>query len=101
MTQEPMMSSHPKRFLGAFIEERSGEDFAISQGLDSSAPEAAAFETQSGGIVGMMEELESKLTAEKAQIEAEEMNKQQAHDMIVQSLSSEIKMETDASKMKT
>merc|ERR1719375_2242526 len=101
MTQEPMMSSHSKRFLSAFIEERSGADFAMSEGIDSSAPEAAAFETQSGGIVGMMEELEEKLIAEKAQIEAEEMNKQQAHDMMVQSLSSEIKMQTDAINAKT
>merc|ERR1719160_1571870 len=101
MTQEPMMSSHTKNYLSAFIQERSGTDYAIAEGLDSSAPEAAAFETQSGGIVGMMEELEEKLIAEKAQIEKEEMNKQQAHDMMVQSLSSEIKMQTDAISLKT
>merc|ERR1719160_733182 len=101
MTQEPMMSSHAKRFLGAFIEERSGEDFAISQGLDASAPEAAAFETQSGGIVGLMEELEEKLIAEKTQLEKEEMNKEQAHNMMVASLTAEIKGNTDAANMKT
>merc|ERR1719236_199614 len=49
----------------------------------------------------MMEELEEKLIAEKAQIEKEEMNKQQAHNMMVQSLSSEIKMQTDAIHAKT
>merc|ERR1719355_557008 len=49
----------------------------------------------------MMEELEAKLIAEKAQIEKEEMNKKQAHEMMVQSLSSEIKMQTDAIHAKT
>merc|ERR1719160_558354 len=101
MTQEPMMSSHAKRYLSAFIEERSGSDYAIAEGLDSSAPEAAAFETQSGGIVELMEELEEKLIAEKTQLEKEEMNKEQAHNMMVASLTSEIKGQTDAANMKT
>merc|ERR1719326_330994 len=48
ISQEPMMSSHTKRYISAFVQERSGEDYAIAEGLDSSAPEAAAFETQSG-----------------------------------------------------
>jgi hypothetical protein len=101
MTQDPLMSGHTKRYLGAFIEERSGTDYAIAEGLDSSAPEAAAFETQSGGIVGLMEELEEKLIAEKTQIEKEEMNKEQAHNMMVASLTAEIKGQTDAANMKT
>jgi len=101
MTQEPMMSSHTKRYLSAFIQERSGEDYAVAEGLDSSAPEAAAFETQSGGIVDLMEELEEKLIAEKTQLEKEEMNKEQAHNMMVASLTSEIKGQTDAANMKT
>merc|ERR1719379_1508796 len=99
--KDDLLTPHTKRYLTAFISERSGADFAMSEGLDSSAPEAAAFETQSGGIVGMMEELEKKLVAEKASIEMEEMNKQQAHDQMVASLSSEISMQTDSSKMKT
>merc|ERR1719327_2273766 len=96
-----MMSEHSKRYLSAFIEERSGADFAFAEGLDSSAPEAAAFETQSGGIVDLMEELEEKLIAEKTQLEKEEMNKEQAHNMMVASLTSEIKGQTDAANMKT
>merc|ERR1719456_790976 len=98
---DDLLTPHTRRYLTAFISERSGADFAMSEGLDASAPEAAAFETQSGGIVGMMEELEEKLIAEKATIEKEEMNKQQAHNMMVESLSSEIKMQTDAINMKT
>jgi len=98
---DDLLTPHTKHYLTAFISEHSGEDFAVSEGLDASAPEAAAFETQSGGIVGMMEELEKKLVAEKAAIEMEEMNKQQAHDQMVSSLSSEIKMQTDSSNMKT
>merc|ERR1719379_3374512 len=98
---DDLLTPHTKHFLTAFISERSGADFAMSEGIDSSAPEAAAFETSSGGIVGMMEELEEKLTAEKASIEAEEMNKQQAHDMMVNSLTAEIKMQSDAITMKT
>merc|ERR1719160_1257914 len=101
MTQEPMMSSHAKAMMSAFIEERSGTDYAIAEGLDSSAPEAAAFETQSGGIVELMEELEEKLIAEKTQLEKEEMNKEQAHNMMVASLTSEITGQTDAANMKT
>merc|ERR1719236_290962 len=96
-----MMSSHAKRYLSAFIQERSGEDYAVAEGLDSSAPEAAAFETQSGGIVDLMEELEEKLIAEKTQLEKEEMNREQAHQMMVASLTSEIKGQTDAINMKT
>merc|ERR1719301_492885 len=101
ISQEPMMSSHTKKYISAFVQERSGEDYAIAEGLDSSAPEAAAFETQSGGIVELMEELEEKLIAEKTQLEKEEMNKEQAHNMMVASLTSEIKGQTDAANMKT
>lgn len=50
------------------------------------APEANAYEFQSGGIIDMLKKLKDEFTEKKGQCEKEEMNSQHAHDMLVQDL---------------
>merc|ERR1719335_1956424 len=74
------------KFLTAFLS-TSEEGF-------SAAPEAAIFESQSGGIVDMMKQLQEKLDDEKDNLENEESNAKQSFDMMAQSFTSQIDSQT-------
>jgi predicted nucleic acid-binding Zn-ribbon protein len=63
-------------------------------GLEVTAPEAAVYEGQSGGIIDMMEQLESKLEDEKETLEKEEANARHSADMMQQTLTDKIEQET-------
>merc|ERR1719201_634489 len=91
---EPLLPS-TKQYVTAFLAESSGADQAIADGLEATSPEAAAYESQSGGIVDMMVSLEDKLKDEKNQLEKEESDKSHAHNMMVGSLTNQIKEQTD------
>merc|ERR1719420_657354 len=81
---KPVMK-HAK-FLTAFLS-TSEEGF-------SAAPEAAIFESQSGGIVDMMKQLQDKLDDEKSNLENEESAAQHSFDMLGQSFTSQIDSQT-------
>jgi len=66
-----------------------------------SQPEPAAFESQSGGIVDMMKDLEDKLVSEKGDLETEEMQAQHSYDMLAQGLDQQIKKASEESDEKT
>jgi len=91
-----------KQYVTAFLSESSGADqaFADGEGLEVTAPEAAAYESQSGGIVDMMVSLEDKLQDEKSQLEKEESDKSHAHNMMVGSLTNQIKEQSDTRNKK-
>jgi len=69
--------------------------------LSVSAPEAAAYEFQSGGIVTMLEKLEDKFKAELDGFEKEELNAKHSYMMLVQELVNQIEQATDESALKT
>lgn len=48
------------------------------------APAVAAYESQSGGILSMLEGLEKKFSAELAEVEEDETNRQHNYDMLLQ-----------------
>ena len=55
-----------------------------------SAPEANAYESQSGGIVEILNKLLDKFIEERTQLEKEEMNVKHAYDMLMQDVKAQI-----------
>merc|ERR1719399_499445 len=68
-------------FLGVM-----GKDFMGEMGPDYEAPEANAYEFQSGGIVEMLKKLRDEFRTKLADCQKEEMNSKHAYDMVVQDL---------------
>merc|ERR1719254_220210 len=54
--------------------------------MDYAAPEANAYEFQSGGIVEMLKKLKDQFREKLADCQKEEMNSKHAYDMVVQDL---------------
>merc|ERR1740130_1179831 len=64
-----------------------GSDFMKSMGPeDYEAPEANAYENQSGGIVSMLKRLKDEFRGKLGECQKEEMNSKHAYDMIVTDL---------------
>merc|ERR1719379_237486 len=62
----------------------AGDD--LSEFQSSAAPEARAYEGQSGGIIDMMAKLKKEFVAKKGQCEKEELNSQNAYAMVMADL---------------
>jgi hypothetical protein len=58
--------------------------------LEVSAPEANAYEFQSGGVVEMLEKLNDEFSTKKTELEKEELGAQQAFEQIMQQLADNI-----------
>merc|ERR1719217_1264868 len=79
-----------------------GSDFMKSMGPeDYAAPEANAYEFQSGGIVSMLKKLKDEFRSKLAECQKEEMNSKHAYDMIVTDLVDSIENSNDAIAEKT
>merc|ERR1719158_849434 len=72
-----------------------GGDFMKSMD-DSQAPEANAYEFQSGGIVDMLKKLKDEFRGKLGQCQKEEMNSKHAYDMIVTDLVDSIENSNDS-----
>merc|ERR1719171_3039785 len=68
---------------------------------DEAAPEANAYEFQSGGIVDMLKKLKDEFRGKLAECQKEEMNSKHAYDMIVTDLVDSIENSNDAIAEKT
>lgn len=66
--------------------------------LGRSAPEANAYEFQSGGVVEMLQTLEDQFVKEKRDLEKEEAEKKHASQMLVQTLNDQIENASSNSK---
>merc|ERR1719487_1485531 len=64
--------------------------------MDREAPEANAYEFQSGGIIDMLKGLKDKFRKELGDLEKEEMNSKHAFNMMVQDLTDSIERGTKA-----
>merc|ERR1719240_883396 len=71
-----------------------GSDF-MKDMSDDAAPEANAYEFQSGGIVEMLKKLKDEFRAKLAECQKEEMNSKHAYDMIVADLVDTIENSND------
>jgi len=90
VSSRSLIPDEAKRTIDAFLAEDPAEGLAVS------APEANAYESQSGGVIEMLEKLLDKFIAERTTLEKEEMNSKHAYDMLMQDLNSQIKQdETD------
>merc|ERR1719199_1187903 len=70
-----------KKALTAFLQQ---------DGIDYEAPEANAYEFQSGGVIEMLEKLNDDFSTKKRDLEKEELGAQQAFEQIYQQLSDDI-----------
>merc|ERR550514_533117 len=87
-----------KRTIMAFL---SSNDRQEPDPLSVTAPEAAAYEFQSGGVVEMLEKLDGKFGAELHELEKKMIVSGQEFTMQIQELINQIEQATDESELKT
>merc|ERR1719355_23650 len=75
------------RVLGAFLEMSAALE---KRQTPYGAPEVAAYEFQSGGVVDMLKKLKSKFAKELNELETEEANRAHAYDLEMLHLSNSI-----------
>jgi len=97
-----MTLKHTKTTLLSFLAESESSERMLAQdvGLEVTAPEAAVYEGQSGGIIDMMEQLSAKLEDEKETLEKEEANARHSANMMLQSLTDKIEQDMATRKSK-
>jgi prefoldin subunit 5 len=83
-----------KRVVEAFLQQ-SQDPLAVS------APEANAYEFQSGGVVDMLEKLQDKFRDERSSLEREEMDAKHAFEQMAQDLTDEVERATAEKGRKT
>jgi uncharacterized protein YoxC len=86
-----------KRTIASFLATDAEVIENLAQPMDPlavSAPQANAFDFQSGGVVEMLEKLEDKFKDERNELEKAEMEAKHAHEMVVQDLDGQIKAAT-------
>jgi len=90
LAQSPSLTTSAQQTLAAFVE----MDTEDSQGqlLQTliKAPEANAYEFQSGGILDVLKQLRDEFSEKKAEGEKEEMNSRHAFEMLTQDLTDSI-----------
>jgi len=79
-----LVPSETKGALSAFLQQ--GEDPASTY----SAPEANAYESQSGGVIDMLEKLKKQFKDQKLGLEEDEMTAQHGYESIMQELTDNI-----------
>merc|ERR1719161_1487489 len=75
-----------KRIIESFL---ATDQEVLQPGLSVSAPQANAYEFQSGGVVEMLEKLKDKFADEKHELEKAELNGKHAYEMAAEKESSE------------
>merc|ERR1719473_569216 len=90
---------HAKKVLLSFLQ---GHHNRLETDLmEMGAPEAKKFESQSGGILQMVEEMGEKMEDKREEVEKDEMNKKHAYDMMARDLTDQIENNEKASAKKT
>merc|ERR1719217_446008 len=82
VTSLRLIPSETKGALASFLQQDPAATY--------SAPEANAYEFQSGGIVDMLEKLEKQFKKQKLDLEDEELNAQHGYEAIMQELTDNI-----------
>merc|ERR1719393_996083 len=83
-----LIPQNAKDTIDAFLQQDPEETLAMS------APEANAYENQSGGVIEMLDKLLDKFIEERTQLEKEEMNAKHAYTMVKQDLEASIEQAT-------
>jgi small-conductance mechanosensitive channel len=90
LTSLKLIPAEAKASIDAFIQ----QDEEDLDSLAVAAPEANAFESQSGGVIEMLSKLLDKFVEERTTLEKEEMNSKHAYDMLMQDLKAQIAQAT-------
>jgi len=91
-----------KSIVAAFAEMLDNDKDDGNGGLDYAAPEANAYEFQSGGVINLLKKLLDEFRGKLAERQKEEMNSKHAYDMVVQDLTDSVAAaEKDISEKKT
>jgi len=86
-----MVPAKAKAVLEAFLQETA----------QSGAPEANAYESQSGGVIDMLEKLKMKFQDQRLVLEKEEMSAKGAYQVLNQQLTDDVKADKKAVDAKT
>jgi len=88
----PKIPAHAKQVITAFLQQGGEPMSALMQDAQEmvAAPEAAAFEGSSGGIVQMISDLEAKFNDERDDLEKKEADERHSFDMMAQELTDSI-----------
>jgi hypothetical protein len=73
----------------------------VSNPLDVQNPAAHAYESQSGGVIQMLEDLRVRFRGEKTDLEKEEMSNRAAYQAIMQRLTDQIELAEQETSQKT
>jgi len=73
-----------KKALSAFLQQNQPEELSVE------APEANAYEFQSGGVIEMLEKLKVEFMSKKTELDKEELNAQHAYEQIMQMLNDSV-----------
>merc|ERR1719359_1488431 len=87
LVQASGIKSSDKTTLTALVQQAQGEDDDF---LARSAPDAKAYESQSGGILDTLEDMKEKAVAMRNDGQKAEMNAKHAYEMLAQSLKNSI-----------
>jgi hypothetical protein len=82
----PMAS---KKALAAFLQQDPYKE-NMNPLLDYQAPEAGAYEFQSGGVLDMLEKLLVKFSTQRTQLQKDDLGNQQAYEQMMQQLADNI-----------
>jgi chromosome segregation ATPase len=95
VSSKSLLSSKTKALLDSLLRKWDAKAALLQDGVaflseDASAPEAHTFESQSGGVLAMVEDLGEKFEGERNELEKREMNEKSANDMMVADLTDQI-----------
>lgn len=85
LSQSPAMPERVRRTIAVLMEAQGPDDF-----LNRHAPEAAAYEFQSGSIIDVLKKLRDDFVQKKGEAEKENMNSEHAAQMMSQDLHDQI-----------
>merc|ERR1719191_2334631 len=96
IVESAMLTGQQKKRLRSFLQEHQkdkdddSEDFSLKSSLRQPQAKVVAYESQSGGIMDLLEETKDKAEAELSDCRKSEMEAKHSYDMVKQSLENEI-----------
>jgi len=96
------LSEKQRKLIASFLQQSEPMSALMQDAQEMvAAPEAAAFESSSGGVVDMVTELGEKFNDERDALEKSEGESRHAYDMLAQELTDQIEAATRERKAKT
>jgi hypothetical protein len=95
LQKSPLIPTKAKAVIASFLE--TGDSMMSGSG----APEANAYEFQSGGVVTMLYKLRLKFEDQRKVLETEELNNKANYEMLMQKLTDDIKFNKEETAKKT